>query len=106
MERAWRQRVTRRCLREVATLHAAGTEVTVLGPGPHDLEAIGPNLMALERRMQVLETALATSREALADPETLDALPPAGQHPQPGTEDPGTEDPGPEEPVTGRARVT
>lgn len=75
MERAWRARVTRRCLREVARLHAAGTEVTVLGPGPDDLAAIGPNLMALDRRRLVLETALATSRGALADPETLDALP-------------------------------
>ena len=75
MERAWRHRVTRRCLREVAKLHAVGTEVTVLGPGPDDLTAIGPNLMALDRRRHVLETALQTSREALADPETLDALP-------------------------------
>ena len=75
MERAWRARVTRRCLREVAKLHAAGTESTVLGPGPADLEAIGPNLMALDRRHVVLQTALVTSREALADPESLADLP-------------------------------
>lgn len=75
MERAWRHRVTRRCLREVTKLHAAGTEVTVLGPGPVDLAAIGPNLMAVDRRRLVLATALVTSRGALADPETLDALP-------------------------------
>ena len=75
MERAWRERVTRRCLREVAKLHATGTEATVIGPGPEDLEAIGPNLMALGRRRHVLETALATSRGALEDPETLADLP-------------------------------
>lgn len=31
--------------------------------------------MALDRRRLVLETAIATSRGALADPEPLDALP-------------------------------
>ena len=75
MERAWRARVTRRCLREVAKLHAVGTEATVLGPGPADLEAIGPNLMALDRRHTVLATAVESSREALADPEALADLP-------------------------------
>ncbi|GAB2676082.1 patatin-like phospholipase family protein [Thalassiella azotivora] len=68
MERAWRARVTRRCLREVQRLHATGTEVTVLGPGREDLEAIGPNLMAVGRRELVLATALETAREALGDP--------------------------------------
>ena len=38
LERQWRVRVTRRCLREVAKVHAGGTEVTVLGPGPEDLD--------------------------------------------------------------------
>jgi NTE family protein len=74
MERAWRERVTRRCLHEVAKVHAAGAEVTVLGPGREDLEAIGGNLMAVERRRHVLETSLRTSRDALADPEPLDRL--------------------------------
>jgi NTE family protein len=71
MERAWRARVTRRCLHEVRKLHATGTEVTVLGPGPEDLEAMGANLMALGRRRLVLETALRTSAVALADPRSL-----------------------------------
>jgi NTE family protein len=71
MERAWRARVTRRCLHEVRKLHATGTEVTVLGPGPEDLDAIGANLMALGRRRLVLETALRTSADALADPRSL-----------------------------------
>jgi NTE family protein len=75
LERQWRVRVTRRCLREVAKLHAAGTEVVVVGPGPEDLAVIGGNLMDVGRRRQVLETSLRTSAEALADPEPLDALP-------------------------------
>jgi NTE family protein len=76
-ERQWRERVTRRCLREVAKVHADGAEVTVVGPGPEDLEAIGSNLMALDRRHLVLQTSLRTSGRALRDPEVLDALPPA-----------------------------
>ena len=71
-ERQWRARVTRRCLREVAKVYADGTEVTVVGPGPADLEAIGSNLMALDRRQLVLQTSLLTSGRALRDPEVLD----------------------------------
>ncbi|MGN6613077.1 MAG: patatin-like phospholipase family protein [Angustibacter sp.] len=75
LERQWRTRVTRRCLREVAKVHAGGTEVTVIGPGPEDLEAIGGNLMDVGRRRAVLETSLRTSAVALHDPEPLDDLP-------------------------------
>ncbi|GAA4346927.1 patatin-like phospholipase family protein [Angustibacter luteus] len=75
LERQWRVRVTRRCLREVAKVHAGGAEVTVIGPGPEDLEAIGGNLMDVGRRRAVLETSLRTSAEALNDPESLEALP-------------------------------
>jgi NTE family protein len=75
-ERGWRARVTRRCLREVAKVHLDGAEVTVVGPGPEDLEAIGSNLMAVERRHAVLRTSLQTSARALADPEPLEHLPP------------------------------
>lgn len=71
MERAWRSRVTRRCLREVRKVTASGTDVTVLGPGPEDLEAMGSNLMALSRRRFVLETSLTTSAAALAQPAEL-----------------------------------
>ncbi len=75
LERQWRTRVTRRCLREVAKVHAGGTEVTVIGPGPEDLEVIGGNLMDVDRRQAVIETSLRTSARALRDPEPLDALP-------------------------------
>lgn len=74
-ERYWRHRVTRRCLREVAKVHRSGTEVTVLGPGAEDLVVMGSNLMAVERRAQVLHTALVTSIRALEDPEPLQHLP-------------------------------
>jgi len=68
--------VTRRCLREVEKLHRLGTEVTVLGPGPEDLAAMGSNLMAAPRRREVLETSLRTSVAALVDPEPLAQLSP------------------------------
>jgi NTE family protein len=73
-ERRWRARVTLRCLREVAKLRAEGTEVVVVGPGPEDLEAIGSNLMAVDRRQRVLQTSLVTSARALADPPMLTQL--------------------------------
>jgi NTE family protein len=73
-ERRWRLQVTRRCLREGEKVHRLGTEVTVLGPGPEDLAQMGSNLMAAQRRRDVLETSLRTSAAALADPEPLATL--------------------------------
>lgn len=61
IERKWREQVTKMCSREVALLRAAGTKVTVLGPGPEDLAAIGSNLMDATRRRNVLETSIRTS---------------------------------------------
>ena len=71
LERQWRNRVTRNVVREVKTVHRQGTEVTVLGPGQADLEAIGGNLMDLSRRPSVIETSLRTSALALRDPAPL-----------------------------------
>jgi NTE family protein len=68
LERGWRGRVTRRCVREVASVRHGGTRVCVLGPGPADLAAMGANLMAPDRREVVLETSRVTSAEQLADP--------------------------------------
>jgi NTE family protein len=70
MERRWRALMTRRCLREAAKLHAEGTMVTILGPGPEDLEAIGVNVMQVGRRIRVLETSLRTSAAALGGGST------------------------------------
>lgn len=69
LERQWRLRITRRCLHEVELVRAGGTEVTVLGPGAEDLEAIGGNLMDLAKRIHVLETSVRTSIQALRDPD-------------------------------------
>ena len=71
LERRWRTRVTRRCLHEVALVHDAGADVTVIGPGPRDLEAIGGNLMDVGRREAVLRTALETTPVALRDAALL-----------------------------------
>lgn len=73
LERQWRNRVTRRVLREAAIVHRHGTEVTILGPGREDLEAMGGNLMDLSRRPAVIETSLRTSTVALRDPDPLPA---------------------------------
>ncbi|GAA1893430.1 patatin-like phospholipase family protein [Lapillicoccus jejuensis] len=71
LERQWRNRVTARALKEVAVLHADGAEVTMIGPGHEDLEAMGGNLMDVSRRPTVVITSLRTSLAALADPAEL-----------------------------------
>jgi NTE family protein len=73
LERQWRSRVTHRVLREATTVHRQGTEVTILGPGREDLEAMGGNLMDLSRRPLVIETSLRTSAVSLRDPDPLPA---------------------------------
>lgn len=65
LERRWRGSVTRRCAAEVDELREEGVQVTVLGPGREDLEAMGGNIMDGRRRLEVLETSLRTSRVAL-----------------------------------------
>jgi NTE family protein len=68
VERRWRTRVTRRAMAEAAKINRAGGAVTMLGPGPDDLQLIGYNLMASERRTDVLETSRQTSLAALRSP--------------------------------------
>lgn len=65
VERQVRRLLTRWLDAEVRAVRALGTRVTVLTPGPEDLRAMGGNLMNPRRRLQVLETALATSAGAL-----------------------------------------
>ncbi len=65
LERRWRFASTRRLLRETDKLRAEGVRVTILGPGPDDLRAFGTNAMEFGRRLEVLQTALATQRAAL-----------------------------------------
>jgi NTE family protein len=65
VERRFRGVVTRQALREARAVTAGNTRVTVLGPGPDDLQAIGANLMDPTRRERVLVTSQRTSRQAL-----------------------------------------
>ena len=65
LERRFRRLVTKRLIGEVKKVAAAGTKVTLLGPGAEDLDAIGANLMDPRRREHVLETSLRTSAAAL-----------------------------------------
>lgn len=61
LERRWRAQVTKVCRDEMALVRASGANVTAIGPGPEDLEAIGANLMDAKRRCLVLDTSLRTS---------------------------------------------
>lgn len=65
VERGFRRTVTRRMVREAGKVRATGTQVTMIGPGRDDLEAIGANMMEPGRRIAVLQTSLRTSLEAL-----------------------------------------
>jgi NTE family protein len=65
LERRFRRLITKRLVGEVKKVAAAGTKVTLLGPGAEDLAAIGANLMDPRRREKVLETSLRTSALAL-----------------------------------------
>jgi len=65
VERGFRRTVTRRMVREAGKVRAAGTQVTMIGPGREDLEVIGANMMDPGRRVAVLQTSLRTSAEAL-----------------------------------------
>ena len=65
VERRVRRLLTRWLDAEVRAVRALGTRVTVLTPGATDLQAMGGNLMNPRRRVQVLETALATSAGVL-----------------------------------------
>jgi NTE family protein len=72
VERRVRRQVTRRLLTEAEKITAAGIAITVLAPGPEDLATIGANMMDPARRLEVLETSLRTSAQALRDPQPDD----------------------------------
>jgi NTE family protein len=65
VERRFRRAATRRLLAEAMRLREAGTAVTMLGPGPEDLQLMGANLMDPRRRNDVLAMSLRTSAAAL-----------------------------------------
>ena len=66
LERRFRRLVTKRLVGEAKKVAATGTRVTLLGPGPEDLDVIGANMMDPRRRQQVLETSMRTSAAALS----------------------------------------
>lgn len=57
---ALREASGRRLGREAATVRDAGTDVVLIQPTVHDLDAMGTNLMSRGRRHVVIETALRT----------------------------------------------
>lgn len=73
-ERRLRRTVTRRVLAEATEVRESGTVVTLLGPGPEDLQAMGANLMDPRRRPVVLATSLRTSADALRRADRTDGL--------------------------------
>jgi NTE family protein len=74
VERRLRVASTRRCLAEARKVQLEGTTVTILGPGPEDLQLMGYNLMAPERRRVVLESAVRTGMAAFMDPPVVAPL--------------------------------
>jgi NTE family protein len=60
-ERLFRRLTTVALRRELSVLRSAGTKVTLLTPGPEDLDAMGANLMDPARRRTVFETSMRTS---------------------------------------------
>jgi NTE family protein len=65
VERAARRLITRQLIREVRMVRRAGTTMTLLLPGPEDLETIGHNVMDPSRRASVVQTSLRTSQAFL-----------------------------------------
>jgi NTE family protein len=73
-----RQASGRRLGSEAKRLRAAGTEVLLIQPTVHDLDAMGSNLMSRSRRHEVIETAVQTVSDHLRGSdlgERLAALP-------------------------------
>ena len=78
LERRLRRLSTRRVVREMRKVEAAGTRVVFLGPTREDLLAIGANLMDPSRREAVLEASVRTSTAALRAGAGHDPLAAAG----------------------------
>ena len=98
VERTLRRAATRRLLREVDKVRRSGTAVTLLCPGPEDLEVIGANLMDPRRRERVLERSLRTVATLLRAngphrlPALDTALPPGGSPAAPPSVPPSASD--------------
>jgi NTE family protein len=66
IEQFLRSAMTRRLDAEVALLERAGVAVLRVEPGADDLAVMGPNFMAAEKRLAVLESSLRTTRHTVA----------------------------------------
>jgi NTE family protein len=64
-----RQESGRRLGREAKLLRAAGTEVVLIQPTIHELDAMGTNLMSTRRRNEVIEVAIETIGRHLREPD-------------------------------------
>jgi NTE family protein len=69
IERQVRRQITRRLLHEADKVRATGKAITILTPGPEDLAVIGANMMDPSRRLEVLDTSMRTSADALRHPQ-------------------------------------
>ena len=64
----------RRLGHEAKRVRAGGTEVVLIQPAADDLAVMGANLMNGSRRHEMIETAVRTVSQALANPEIRDPL--------------------------------
>ena len=80
IERRVRRSITRGIGHDIAVLREAGSQVTLLTPGPEDLAAMGGNLMNPRHRTAVLHTSMRTSANALREQQRQQGftLPEAG----------------------------
>jgi NTE family protein len=69
-----RQASGRRLGSEAKRLRAAGTEVILIQPTVHDLDAMGTNLMSRSRRHMVIETAVQTVSQHLQSSDSGERL--------------------------------
>ncbi len=74
VERRVRSAMGRRLGREARRLKEKGVRLLLIQPGESDLDAMGINLMDPNRRVQVLETAIETTRTRLDTPDDQDVL--------------------------------
>jgi NTE family protein len=74
VERRVRSTMGRRLGHEAARFKERGTPLLIIQPEQEDLDAMGINLMDPSKRVQVMETAIATTARRLAQPDALTAM--------------------------------
>jgi NTE family protein len=74
IERRVRSGMGRRLGREARRLKEKGVRMLLIQPGEEDLDAMGINLMDPSRRVQVLDTAIETTKARLDEADAADVL--------------------------------